>query len=272
MKTRSRLGTCPECGVPFTLGSQGGLVHPSPCQNWLLGHRPAPVLTSRFSWRDWDVTSLLPAGWQRQVLAVAADPAAVVHQVITPTSVTSREDDKALQLDTYVVPGNVLARQLPWADTLYRGPLKQLAQEISTEELGVAQDIRYGAVLNVQPEGPRYELHVDSQPVQGLLYFTSHPAGCGGALRIAGQGDVRGLAAVEEAPIVIYPQAGHFLAFDGRGHTHYVDQLIRRVRAPRPPSGYPQLRVVMACNYYTRSSPESSRPADLSDHLGLTSS
>ena len=210
-----------------------------------------------FGWQAWDVRPLLPEGWQRAVLDVAAGPDVTDHWLMSG-SVTSRESGPDVKLLTHVVPGDVLAGRLPWLHDLYAGPLTGLAQQTSSEELSGAADIRYGAVLNVQREGERYEAHVDSQPRQGLLYLTSHPEHSGGALRVANRGDVRGLAAVNADCTEIYPQAGQFIVFDGRRNTHYVDHLTGRV-----------IRVVLACNWYTQSSPESARPADLTAHLGL---
>lgn len=213
-------------------------------------------LAGKFRWHAFDVARFLPAGWQEDVLAVASGPD-VTSQWLAGESVTSREEAD-VKLLAHVVAGDALAARLPWLHDLYTGPLTALAQQTSTEPLSAAQDLRYGAVLNVQHEGERYELHVDSQPRQGLLYVTSHPEGSGGALRAASAGDVRGRAAVDAGYAEICPQAGQFLVFDGRRHTHYVTEL---ACAP--------VRVVLACNWYTPSCPESARPADLNDHLGL---
>ena len=244
--------TCAGCGATLKCGADGQAIHPGPCP----ARRAAPGL---FGWQAWDVRTLLPDGWQEKVLAVACGPDVTDHWLLSG-SVTSREAGPDVKLLTHVVPGDVLAARLPWLHGLYTGPLTALAQQASTEELSCAADLRYGAVLNVQREGERYELHVDSQPRQGLLYLTSHPEGSGGTLRAANRGDVRGLEAVNADCAEIYPQAGHFVAFDGRRNTHYVDVLGR----------YLGPRVVLACNWYTASSPESDRPADLNVHLGLS--
>ena len=63
----------------------------------------------------------------------------------------------------------------------YRGLFLDLAQEVvSVERVTTARDARYGVVLNVQ-RGPdmRFECHVDSNPLTGLLFCTDHPAGGG---------------------------------------------------------------------------------------------
>ena len=167
-------GACASCGAPLACGRDGQAVHPDPCRGWLAGRRmAAPGL---FGWQAWDVRPLLPDGWQRAVLDVAAGPDVTDHWLMSG-SVTSRESGPDVKLLTHVVPGDVLAARLPWLHDLYTGPLTGLAQQTSSEELSCAADIRYGAVLNVQREGERYEAHVDSQPRQGLLYLTSHPEG-----------------------------------------------------------------------------------------------
>ncbi len=55
-----------------------------------------------------------------------------------------------------------------------------------------ARDDRYGVVLNVQ-RGPtmRFECHVDSNPLTGLLFCTKSPGG-GGGLVLVGKHDAGG--------------------------------------------------------------------------------
>ncbi|WP_353895552.1 2OG-Fe(II) oxygenase [Glycomyces tritici] len=103
----------------------------------------------------------------------------------------------------------------------------------------------------------RYEAHVDSNPLQGLLYVTDHPPGAGGELVVAQCYDASGITQIEENSAQIYPKAGYLVLFDARKHAHYV----RSLRSSDA------VRVVAAMNFYTPDSPESSRPTDLTKHL-----
>jgi 2OG-Fe(II) oxygenase superfamily len=103
----------------------------------------------------------------------------------------------------------------------------------------------------------RYECHVDSNPLEGLLYVTDHPPGTGGELVVSNRGDVPTAEEVDRDATLIYPVAGHLVFFNGSCHSHYVRPLIAE----------DGVRVVAAMNYYTPSLPESARPPDLNRHL-----
>jgi hypothetical protein len=121
-----------------------------------------------------------------------------------------------------------------------------------------ARDDRYGVVLNVQHgTGMRFECHVDSNPLTGLLFCTDHPAGAGGELVFAHDLAAVDIDAVNRDCSVIRPQAGHLIFFDGRRHPHYARPLV---------SGS-EVRVVAVMNFYTESFPESTRPLELNRHL-----
>jgi hypothetical protein len=69
-------------------------------------------------------------------------------------------------------------RSVPWLCEFYRGQFLQLAGEVCTERVVLARDDRYGVVLNVQRGNTmRFECHVDSNPLTGLLFCMDHPAG-----------------------------------------------------------------------------------------------
>jgi 2OG-Fe(II) oxygenase superfamily len=111
-------------------------------------------------------------------------------------------------------------------------------------------------VLNVQQgTGMRFECHVDSNPLTGLLFCTDHPAG--GEFVVAHDAKAADLAAVERDCSVIRPHAGHLIYFDGRDFPHYA----RRLTAA---SG---TRIVAVMNFYTESCPEATRPPELNRHL-----
>ena len=105
----------------------------------------------------------------------------------------------------------------------------------------------------------RYETHVDSNPLEGLLYVTSHPEGAGGELVVGNVLNARGVEAVDVDCTRIFPVAGQLLFFDARKHSHYVGRLLDEAA----------VRVVVAMNFYTSTCPESARPKDLDRHLGI---
>ena len=123
------------------------------------------------------------------------------------------------------------------------------------ERVTAAADERYGVVLNVQQGTTmRFECHVDSNPLTGLLFFTDHSSG--GELVIAHDPAASDIQAVERDCSVIRPHAGHLIFFDARRHPHYARPLVSEACT----------RVVAVMNFYTESFPESTRPAEL---LGL---
>ena len=208
-----------------------------------------------FSWTTFDVTGMLPSGWQPDVLAAAAESD---DRDFPRTPVLSREAADVQHVSRGRVHADQVVRGLPWLPELYRSRFRELAGQATGGEVYTAVDGRYGTVLNVQRgRAMRFECHVDSNPLTGLLFCTDHGPRAGGELVIAHSEAARSLAEIEQACSVIRPQAGHLIFFDGRDHPHYV----------RPLRADDDVRVVAVMNYYTRSYPESTRPAVLNRHL-----
>jgi hypothetical protein len=138
---------------------------------------------------------------------------------------------------------------------LYRGRFLELAGQACPEHVAAAQDDRYGLVLNVQRGTEmRFECHVDSNPLTGLLFCTDHLAG--GELVFANDPAAADVDAVERDCSVIRPHVGHLIFFDGRDHPHYARPLISES----------ETRIIAVMNYYTESWPESTRPPELNRH------
>jgi hypothetical protein len=208
-----------------------------------------------FRWTTFDLTGQLPADWQQAVRAVA-DTADFGNFPRTPD--LSRE---AADVE-HIYRGRVRAAQvrelLPWLDDLYRKDFLALANEASSEDATPADDDRYGLVLNVQRGiDMRFECHVDSNPLTGLLFCTEHQAGAGGELVFGRDPSAADVAAVDRDCSVIRPYASYLIFFDGRKNPHYARELT---------SGS-DMRVVAVMNYYTESCPESTRPRGLNRHL-----
>lgn len=208
-----------------------------------------------FSWTTFDVSNQLPAGWQED-LATAADEADFREFPRTP--ILSREAEHVACISRGRVHADQVRERIPWLYRMYRGYFLQLAGETCSERVAPAVDDRYGIVLNVQRgTRMRFECHIDSNPLTGLLFCTDHQAGTGGELVFAHNPAASDVEAVEKDCSVLRPHAGHLIFFDGRRHPHYARALLAGAHE----------RIVAVMNFYTESFPESTRPAELNRHL-----
>jgi hypothetical protein len=211
-------------------------------------------MAQRFRWTAFDVTSFLPQDWRDQIQTTVGD--ADFHDY-PRTPVLSREAENVEYVTRGRVHADKVQHRLPWLYKLYRSDFLELAGQAQGESIKAAFDDRYGIVLNVQQGNTmRFECHVDSNPVTGLLFFTDHPAG-GGELVVGHDPDAVGVEALERDGSVIRPQAGQLIFFDGKTHPHYARTLKSEL----------DVRVVAVMNFYTDSCPESTRPSELNRHL-----
>jgi len=95
--------------------------------------------------------------------------------------------------------------RLPWLIDLYRGHFRQLYEEAAGRRLHPTEDQRYAVVMNVQEGGDRYECHVDTNPIEALLYVTDHPRGTGGELVVANNENAASVEEVDEDCSILYP-------------------------------------------------------------------
>jgi hypothetical protein len=208
-----------------------------------------------FPWQEFDVAGWLPEGWQDDVIAVAADAEC---RAFPRTPVLSREAHDVDGVLRGRVHADQVRRGLPWLYRLYRGRFLELVASTSAEKVRPATDDRYGVVLNVQRgTDMRFECHIDSNPLTGLLFLTDHAADAGGEFVFACDEDADSVAAVDRDCVIVHPRAGLLICFDGRRHPHYA-------RALRSESN---VRVAAVMNFYTESYPESTRPRELNRHL-----
>lgn len=210
-------------------------------------------MTARFRWTTFDVNESLPEGWQEDVRAVADD---ADFRDFPRTPILSREGTEVDSITRGRVHADQVRERLPWLYSSYRKEFLELAAEACAEPVEAAVDDRYGVVLNAQRGTKmRFECHVDSNPLTGVLFCTDHASG--GELVFAHDEDATDIAAVEQDCSVIPPHAGHLVVFDARGHPHYA----------RPLVAESDMQVVAVMNFYTKSCPESTRPAELNRHL-----
>jgi hypothetical protein len=214
-----------------------------------------------FKWATFDVRSLMPPDWDTKIIDTARR--LNLRKKITPFHVTTREAHDVGELVMRNVGPLVVEAELPWVRKLYDTLFLQLAQRTVDEPVSAAESNEHTVVLNVQtPEDMRYVCHVDTNPIQGLLYVTTQPPGTGGELVVGNNTAAASLEEIDADCAVIYPQSGHLVFFDGRYNPHYIRPLLRQ----------DDIRVAVAMNYYTPSAPESLRPSDLDDYLFETSS
>jgi hypothetical protein len=210
-------------------------------------------MLSRFHWTTFDLNGTLPAAWLEDVSEAAGD---ADFREFPRTPVLSREAANVRRIRRGRVHADQVRKSLPWLYESYRSVFLELAREACAEPVMAAADERYGVVLNVQRgTAERFECHIDSNPLTGLLFCTNHPAG--GELVFAHNPDAASIDAVERDCSVIRPRAGHLIFFDARRHPHYSRPLITES----------DMRVVAVMNFYTESCPESTRPSELNRHL-----
>ena len=211
---------------------------------------------SQFFWTSFDVRAMLPDDYHAQVRN--AVKSCSVKRVLTPTSVTSRESRNVSEIPVSTVSGESIRDKLPWLWSLYHNEFLQLAEQICRESVLVASRDRIKVNLNVQSgREMRYECHIDSNPIEALLYLTTHRKGEGGELVVSNASSAKSIEDVEKNHSEIYPIAGQLVFFDGRVHPHYVRAL----------TSNDATRIVAAMNYYTPSWGEKKRPSDLDFHL-----
>ena len=216
------------------------------------------IRSQPFRWVEFDANEFMPQGWRSQITAFALSN--YVSKDIVPTSVTSREASLDVVLPCQTVGGTRIRAGLPWLFDLYNGEFLRCARGLKEEPAFSARDDRYAINLNVQRgRKMRYECHVDSDPIEGLLYVTTHKNGAGGELVVSKWADALGPDEIANSGVRIFPEAGKLIFFDARAHPHFVTPL----------TSEEDIRIVVAMNYYTASCTEAERPADLNRHLGL---
>src|SRR5262249_32758403 len=210
-------------------------------------------MSRRFRWTTFDLNGRLPAGWQRDIFAVAAG---ADFREFPRTPILSREAPEVQRISGGRVHADQVRQRLPWLYRSYREEFLELAGLACAERVAAAPGAPHCVCLNVQ-RGPtmRFECHVDSNPLTGLLFCTDHLAG--GELVFAHDTAAADVWSVERDCSVIRPRAGHLIFFDARRHPHYA----------RPLVAASDTRVVAVMNFYTESCPESTRPREPNKHL-----
>jgi hypothetical protein len=146
-----------------------------------------------------------------------------------------------------VVDGEVIAELLPQVVELYERTIPELALSMSGIGLVPSRFPRSSVTLNLlEGLGARYELHVDSNSITGLLFASTLADLDGGALRLHYPGS---------DPIDVVPREGMLLLYDARWVPHEVLPLQRDVQ-----------RLSLPMNYFLPTDIEQ-RPAHLDSYI-----
>ena len=203
----------------------------------ILGH-PIPVSV------DLVAVGLVTEDDIDQALAVAETHARRVSLEGPQPSSTMERPDVALEY--FVADGTVIAAELPNIMTMYRELIPAFTQSYIGLEIVPSKFERSSIMFNLlRGQGCRYEKHVDSNSVTGLLFASTLTPEDGGALRLHYPG---------AEPMDIYPSRGTFLLYDARWVPHEVMPLLRDV-----------VRLSMPMNYFLKTDIET-RQEHLDDY------
>lgn len=177
----------------------------------------------------------------REVSLRLAQPA-----VLRGGSSTSLES-QSVELVYRLLDGDGIQEHLPWLHDLYYGRLPSLATEVFATVMMPSPLVRNGVNVNLlEGTGSRYEWHLDSNPLTGVLYFTATSSEVGGRLLFR---DDHG------AETAVSTAIGELLLFDARAVPHAVEEL----RTPEP-------RISAPMNFFVAGN-EIHRPRDLDSSL-----
>lgn len=170
----------------------------------IVGH-PAPV---RINLLELGVLSV-------QDLSQIMETAQQFCKMVTLDSLTpdSTLENPAQSLTYSIASGELISNELPQVFELYTDILPKLVKSYIGLSIVPSKYTRTAITLNLLGKGERYELHVDSNSVTGLLYVNSLTQEEGGTLR---------LHYPDREPLDIQPVAGDFLLYDARWVPHEV--------------------------------------------------
>ncbi len=195
---------------------------------------------------DAQAQGLLPEGWQAKITEVIRDVGYLT--VLTGDSATSREKNASVSIEVVVADGRSVKSALPWLWELYAGEFMEFAAKAFARRLYPANDVRSAVNVNsISGVDGRYEWHVDSNPVTGLLFVSELGVSDGGALVFRDR--------VRKLNAIVRPRPGRFLCFDARDIPHRVAPLRKEIQ-----------RISVPMNYY-ESSTDQPRPGDLDEKL-----
>lgn len=187
---------------------------------------------------------LLPSDWDEQVKKVAEENAYLVK--LDGKSSTSREPENSKGATVFVVEGNIIFDKLNWLHNLYENELLELANNNFNNSYEISKGIANSININLlKGINARYEWHVDTNPLTGILYVTDHNESDGGEL----------IFKLPNETVTVHPKKGLFILFDAREILHSVQPLTHN-----------SFRISIPMNYYLKGV-EQKRPEDLDTYI-----
>jgi hypothetical protein len=192
---------------------------------------------------DLEAIGLLPAGWREDVVRVASARARSAE--LKGGAPASLEPVGTL-IRYGLVDGEAVDEELPWLTRLYADLADDLASRVAGKSILTSDKVINGVNINVvQGVGGRYESHLDTNPLTGLIFVTTHAEEEGGQLEFD----------VPPSPLIVPPRAGVLLLFDATRAPHRVTPLKKDVT-----------RISIPMNFYTKET-LAERSPDLDSYL-----
>jgi hypothetical protein len=198
-----------------------------------------------------DVINLLPPSWIDQIRECSHQHS--VWRTLGGLSETSREDvfNEDSIAEVGVVTGEVVKQSLPWLDSLYRDTFIKFTNNLTDNAYCTSPDLQAGVNINTTRRNARYEWHVDTNPLTGVLFVTTLAPVDGGQLIFRPDPFAR---PNENWEVAVSPTLGQLLLFDAREAAHCVTTL--KVNE----------RISIPMNYYLQGC-YPTRPGDLDAYL-----
>lgn len=186
----------------------------------------------------------LKGNWFEEIKQVAEEFS--YYTKLDGKSSTSREPADSEGAEVFVVEGDTIKEKLPWLHSLYQNEFLEFANSNFQGKYDFAENIKSGTNINLlKGKNARYEWHVDSNPLTGVLFVTTHNEGDGGEL----------IFKLPTETLTIYPKSGTLILFDARQIPHTV--------LPLQKEG---IRISVPLNFYEKGQPQI-RPDDLDSYI-----
>lgn len=188
--------------------------------------------------------NLLPPNWYECILELANSKSYLIH--LDGNSITSREPTGSKGTDVFVVDGEEIETSLSWLNNLYKNELLSIVNDNSLDNFCISNSVKNGININyLKGKNARYEWHVDSNPLTGILFATTHHKGEGGELVFNTKASLE----------TVYPKKGIFILFDAREIPHTVYPLLTDT-----------FRISVPMNFYL-DGVDQNRPLDLDSYI-----
>ncbi len=173
-----------------------------------------------------DFSSLLPRNWADEVNDLVHTQA---HStVLNGDSETSREAPGAL-IPVRVVGGEKVAESLPWLVKLYETEFLEFSSQRTGKKLFRCNNVDDAININcITGNDARYEWHIDTNPVTGILYVETLCENSGGGL----------VFRKNEELFRFQPIRGWFCCFEGQNVEHAVEPLRGQICRTSIPMNY----------------------------------